>query len=267
MKRNLLLILLISLLSFYSCTDFEYSPNQAFDKDSPTNLNAKNLAKLNLINNDDTLRFIIFGDPQKSTNELDLFIAKANSIKNIDMVFLAGDISEFGLLQETKWVAEQLQNLKMPNFVVIGNHDLLAKGRAVFERMFGQLNYSVVYDGVKFICHDTNGREYKFNGQVPNINWLNKELEPQAGVVNYVAVSHVRPFTPDFDSKLDTSYVKTFSSRLDVLASFHAHEHEFGGYFPLESKVPFLVTTNIGSKGFLLAEIVNHEITYERVSF
>jgi hypothetical protein len=267
MNRKLRVISFIALLFLLGCTDFEYSPNQIFDKDSPVDLNAKNLAKLNLAINDDTLRFIIFGDPQKSANELDLFIVKANSIPKVDMAFLAGDISEFGLLQETKWVAKQLQNLKMPNFVVVGNHDLIANGSAVFKRMFGDLNYSFIYDGVKFICHDTNSREYKFNGEVPNINWLSKELQQQTGVQNYVGISHIGPFTSDFDSNLDIAYLHAFNNQPRFLASFHAHEHTFGDFFPNNSRVPFIVTTNIGSKGFLLAEIVNNKITYEHISF
>lgn len=262
-----------SLFSFFlylfitSCTDFELSPNQAFNKNSPVNLNNKNLERLNKTLNDDTVRFIVIGDSQKSANELDLFIDKANTLKNIDFVFLAGDISEFGLLQETEWVAKELANLKMPSFVIVGNHDLLANGDAAFKRMFGELNYSFVYDGVKFICHDTNGREYKFNGTVPNISWLQKELTPSNGVSTYVSVSHVRPYSPDFDPQLDISYTNVLNSNPNFLASFHAHDHGYGEFYPNNSRVPFVVTTNIGNKGFLLAEIVNNRIKYERVQF
>jgi 3',5'-cyclic-AMP phosphodiesterase len=259
-------ILLICCFTI-SCTDLEYSPNQAFDENSPINLNNKNLEKLKTIPNDDTVRFIVIGDSQKSANELDIFIAKANTLENIDFVFLAGDISEFGLLQETEWVANQLANLKVPSFVIVGNHDLLANGNAVFKRMFGELNYSFVYDGVKFICHDTNGREYKFNGLVPNIPWLQKELTPSNGVNSYVAVSHVRPYSPDFDTQLDVSYTIVLNNNPNFLASFHAHDHGYGEFYPNNSRVPFIVTTNIGNKGFLLVEIVNNKMSYERVQF
>ncbi|OAQ39832.1 metallophosphoesterase [Pedobacter psychrophilus] len=250
-----------------ACSDFEYSPNQAFDKDSPVDLNAKSLARLQNIENDDTVKFIVFGDPQKSANELDEFIAKVNTMKNVDFAILAGDISEFGLLQETKWVALELEQLKIPHFAVIGNHDLLAKGDAVFKRMFGELNYSFAYDGVKFICHNTNGREYKFNGLVPDINWLQQELKPQTGVESYVAISHIRPFSPDFDTNLDIPYTDVFNAQPKFLASFHAHDHGYGEFFPNNSRVPFVVTTNIGNKGFILATIVNNKISYERINY
>lgn len=265
MKRIILGALLTGLL--YSCTDFEYSPNQGFDKNSPVNLNAKNLQKLQEIPNDDTVRFIVSGDSQKSNNEVDLFVDKVNQMRNIDLVFLAGDISEFGLLQETEWVANTFSKLNVPFFGVVGNHDLIANGTAVFTRMFGELNYSFVYSGIKFICHDTNSREYKFNGLVPNISWLQQEVAPMNGVENYVSISHVRPFSSDFDEQLATNYTNVLNSNPNFLASFHAHDHGYGEFYPNNSRIPFLVTTSLGNRGFLLVEIVNNQIKYERVEF
>jgi len=265
MKRLLLLVSIVLILT--GCTDFEYSPHQAFDPDSPTDLNAKNLEKLLKITNDDTVRFIVSGDSQRSYNEVELFIKKANTIPGIDMVFIAGDLTEFGILQEMEWVVDQFSKLSVPFFAVIGNHDLLAKGSVAFQRMFGNLNYSFTYDGVKFICHDTNGREYKFNGKVPDINWVQGQMSASADVMHYIGVSHMRPFSDDFDSKLDTAYTNILNSNPAFLASFHGHDHSFGEYFPNNSRVPFVVTTTLGKKGFLLVEIVDDQIKYERVTY
>ena len=265
MKKFITLIF-ISII-FIGCSDLEYSPNQSFDRDSPVNLNFKNLQKLHQAPTDDTVRFIIFGDTQKSKKELDSFIEEVNQMQGVDMVFLAGDISEFGLLQESKWIDKELKNLKVPFFGVIGNHDIIANGKAVFQRMFGELNYSFDYQGIRFIAHDTNGREYKFNGKVPNITWLNQQLKETNNLIGIVGISHIRPQTPDFDPKLNDDYISTFNSNPKILASFHAHEHNFGKYTPIAEGTPFFVTTAIGERGFILAEIVNGELSYEKVSF
>ena len=265
MKGLLLFIFLIVIFS--SCTDFEYSPHQAFDQDSPADLNAKNLDKLLKITNDDTVRFIVSGDSQRSYNEVELFIKKANTIPGIDMVFLAGDLTEFGTLQEMEWVVDEFNKLSVPFFAVIDNHDLLAKGSVAFQRMFGNLNYTFTYDGVKFICHDTNGREYKFNGKIPDVNWLQTQMAASGDVKTYVGISHMRPFSSDFDTKLDTIYTDILNNNPAFLASFHGHDHSFGEYYPNNSRVPFVVTTTLGKKGFLLVEIVNNQIKYERVSY
>src|SRR5690606_19216715 len=110
---------------------------------------------------------------------------------------------------------------------VIGNHDLTMRGRDVFTRMYGELNYSFTYAGVKFICHDTNSREYTFSGNVPNIPWLKNELQAEDGIHSYVAISHVPPIDDDFDQKLIKDYDAAFNDTPGFLASIHAHTHNF----------------------------------------
>ncbi|NEU07935.1 metallophosphoesterase [Flavihumibacter sp. R14] len=265
MERKLLLFLIIACLS--GCTDFEYSPQQTFDSDSPRDLNKKNYERLLQAPVNDTLRFIVCGDSQASQNEVELFVKKANELQGLDLVFLAGDISDFGSLQEMEWLVRDFQNLKAPYFAVIGNHDLLGKGADVFKRMFGDLNYSFSYGGVKFVCHDTNGREYKFNGTVPDVNWLQTELIADGSVSSYIALAHVRPYTADFDPNLSTLYTDILNANPAMLASFYAHDHSFGEYHPNNSRIPFIVATSLGERGFLLVEIINGRLTYERIDY
>src|SRR5688500_3559024 len=83
------------------CSDaFEYSPNQVFDKDSETLLNEKNLQQLYAQPQDDTITIAFVGDSQRFYDEVDAFIDTVNTIPSIDFTFLAGDISDFGLLLE-----------------------------------------------------------------------------------------------------------------------------------------------------------------------
>ena len=206
------LVPIFLLLFFFlsACSDsLEYSPNQIHDDDSPTELNYKNLAKLKESEEDDTLTIVFAGDSQQFYDEVDRFVNRVNQIADADLIFIAGDISDFGLLQEFEWVAERLADLRKPYFGVIGNHDVVSNGEEVFKHMFGPLNFSFVYDSVKFILHNTNSREY-LGTKVPDIGWLQHELEPEAGVKNYVAVSHVPPFQGDFNADLEEGYTSLF---------------------------------------------------------
>ena len=216
---------------------------------------------------DDTVRFVLSGDSQRSRDETVAFCKKVNRMKGIDFVLLDGDISEFGVLKEMEWISRALASLEVPYLAVIGNHDLTSRGREVFKYMFGELNYSFIYGEVKFVCHDTNGREYRFNGNVPDISWLNHQLEPQEGVNNYVAVSHVPPSSEDFDEQLKKSYSATLAARPGVLASLHAHTHNYDVVYPDESGIPYVITGALGSSEFLLIEIVNNKLSFERIFF
>ncbi|WP_316748411.1 metallophosphoesterase [Pedobacter gandavensis] len=266
MNKFILTGLLLSV-GLLSCNQFEYSPNQIFDRNSPKDVNATNLSRLGDGKNDNVVRFVLTGDPQRSRDETITLVEKVNSLPEVDFVLIAGDFTEFGVLKEMEWISRALKKLNVPYMGVIGNHDLTNRGREVFERMFGALNYSFIYGGTKFICHDTNSREYAFNGQVPNIPWLKTELQPQDGVSNYVAVSHVPTNSPDFDPKLIKDYTGAFSETPGFLASLHAHTHVYDLYFPDDSGIPYIITSAIGNQEFLLVEIINHKISFERISF
>src|SRR5690606_10266913 len=128
-------LLLLFCISIFSCKNIEYSPSQILDKDSYKNINASNLKKLGGGIHDDTVRFIVTGDTQRSYDETIKFYKKVNSMPEVDFVIVAGDVTEFGTLKEMQWLARELNNLTVPYVTVIGNHDLTMRGRDVFTRM------------------------------------------------------------------------------------------------------------------------------------
>lgn len=254
-------------ISVFSCKNIEYNPSQLFDKNSYKDINATNLKRLGNGSQDDTVRFIITGDTQRWYDEAVKFYKKVNAMKGIDFVVVAGDVTEFGTLKEMQWLAEKFNKLQAPYVTVIGNHDLTMRGRDVFLQMYGHLNYSFVYGGVKFICHDTNSREYAFNGTVPNIPWLKKELKPEDGVRNYVAISHVPPISDDFDENLIEDYAAAFGGTQGFLTSFHAHNHNFEMFRLDNSRIPYVITSAMGKREFLLVEIINNKLSFEQIPF
>lgn len=258
-------LLTIITLGLASCKNYEYSPNEIFDKHSFKNSNAINLKKLGTGDLDDTIRFALTGDTHISRDEIVKFYQKVNATPSIDFVVVDGDLSEFGTLKEMEWVYRSFNKLNVPYIAVIGNHDLTSRGGDVFQYMFGEFNYSFIYGGTKFICHDTNSREYDFNGLVPNIPWLKNELQPAANVKNYVAISHVPPTSEDFDQSLFNDYTKLFAQTPGFLGSFHAHIHRFKVLDINNTDIPYVVTNALQNNEFLIVEIVDNKISFERV--
>lgn len=251
-------IILVSILFIASCEMVEYSPNVAFDTNSPEIINEKNIEKLlSKPNPDDTIRIIFTGDSQGFYDEAEGLVEKANSIENVDFLIHSGDISDFGLLQEFEWVDLIFSRLKMPYISVVGNHDLLGKGRDVYKYMYGEEDFSFVYDSVKFIFHNTNSREFNFSGKVPDLDFLRRELSPSPGVEAFVAVSHVPPFDVDFDEKLEQSYARLFSECEQFMVSLHGHWHNTTDLIPYEDGVRYINSNSVSKKEFLLLEIVN----------
>jgi Icc protein len=267
MKKQMLFFIVV--LIFIGCNSDEYSPNQTFNRNSVNSSNEKEIAELVKKIPGSTIRIVISGDTQRSYAETKLFVDNINARNDIDFVILNGDISDFGLLAEFEGIYKIYDRLDIPFIGVIGNHDLVANGRAVFEQMFGPLNFTFTYGPIKFVCHDTNGREYDFDGSTPNLTWLKSNLTLGAGITNLVAISHVPPIDADFDPLLASPYQTLFNQTPGLIASIHSHRHaKLETYYQNgTSGVPFIVTNAIVNRAYTIIEIKNGQIIAQEVNF
>ena len=266
MVRLFLVGVSVFVLFLQSCDSFEYSPNQVYNKSTKVGLNAKNLELLNSLPQDDTITIAFVGDSQRFYDELDLFIDTVNNIAAVDFVLLAGDISDFGLLTEFELISEMLEKLEKPYIGVVGNHDGVARGEEVFERMFGPLNFSFHYGGVKFVAHNTNGKEY-FTGDVPNMKWLQMQLTRSDTSKYFIPVSHVPPFSSDFDEKLVYPYTNLFRETPGLLISLHGHIHTHKDGYPFNDGVRYMTTHSFDKRTFVLLKIFNGQINYRLIDY
>ncbi|WP_426294727.1 metallophosphoesterase family protein [Dyadobacter endophyticus] len=267
-KQHLTTLTFLTLLALLtSCDQFEFSPNQSFDQSSPSNLNAQNLARLRQNAEDDTVTIVFAGDTQRWYDEQERFVKKVNSLTNVDLVLLAGDISDFGLLQEFKWVQKRLSALRAPYFGIIGNHDMVANGRQIFRQMFGPLNYSFVYGGIKFIAHNTNGLEAP-GENIPDLGWLSRELRNMEGASYMITVSHVPPFNAlEFGPAAVKPYTDLLRNAPNLLLSLHGHVHEHQDFYPFGDRVHYITSFSFEQSAFVLLQIVDGKVLKSIINY
>lgn len=266
MRRIYLLILILIVLLWTGCDMVEYHPNQVIVDEEYTDLNNKNIKKIKAKSSDDTITIALFGDTQRFYEETNEFVGKINSMNNIDFVVLAGDITDFGLNTEYKWVNEIISGLKVPYLTVIGNHDLVANGEQVYRQMYGPLDYSFEHDQYKFVFLNTNSREYGFNGKVPDLEWLDKSISDTSDK-NILIFSHIPPYSKDFDEQLESGYSSILASQKNILGSLHAHHHDYYGGEYYDDGVFYFVTTTVKEKSFALLTLVDGEMKIEKRKF
>ena len=271
MKRSGLfwVLLVLGVILFpVACDNFEFSPNQTYDRNTPRDLNAKNLERLLQAPVDDTVVIAFVGDSQRFYDQLERFVGKVNSMPAVDFVLLAGDVSDFGLLSEFEWVHRQFRKLKAPYFAVVGNHDVIANGENVFRRMYGPLDFSFVYDSIKFILHNTNGGEYP-STQVPDLAWLEQELhgENNEMVTHFVGVSHVPPTNHDFQQPLVEPYARLLRETPGFLVSLHGHIHNHTDHYPFNDGVRYITSFSLDKPAFLLLKISGGQIVKETIQY
>jgi 3',5'-cyclic AMP phosphodiesterase CpdA len=248
-------LVLVAVLS--GCGWLEFSPNQTYVPATERHLTTQNLARLASRSKaaTDTLRFVFVGDCQRFYDEADDFVASVNQQRDLDFVVIAGDISDFGLVREMRWINRRLQKLKVPYLTVIGNHDEVGNGRAVYESVFGPLNYSFLYGGTRFICLDTNGRESSFAGKIPNLSWLGQQLADTAGSRRSIVLCHVPPTDNDFDPALVTPYVRAMRSSSQLVFHLAGHIHRFTDGEPFQDGVRYLTAYNFKKRRYNILSV------------
>jgi outer membrane protein assembly factor BamB/predicted MPP superfamily phosphohydrolase len=99
-----------------------------------------------------------------------------NNQNDIDFVILSGDVTEFGSDEELKLAKRILDGLKLPLYIVPGNHDSnwSESGANSFRKIFGGETFFFEHKGYQFLG-TTSGPNMRMSpGQIPreNIVWV-----------------------------------------------------------------------------------------------
>lgn len=254
-KRLLYLPLLLML---FSCKRFMFHPNEI--RPQAKALNAFNVERIKALPKKESFNFILLGDTQRFYDEVDGFIDHVNKADSISFVLIAGDLVDFGLNNEYNWIASKFGKLKMPYVAVIGNHDMLGNGRKIFAEMFGPENFSFHYGANKFILLNSNSREVNYNGELPDINWLKQQLTDEQAE-NIFVLSHVPPFSVDFDSNLEDDYAALLAAQPKTRLSMHGHEHKYRYLQPYENGPPYLVAAATQKRSYVLVTVNSKQVS------
>jgi len=264
-------LLLLSILMLASCNDiFDYSPYVIdFDEDN-RNVNKTNTDLLLQKEKPDTISIAFTGDTHRFSDELNDFVQavnRMNSKKPLDFVVHVGDLADFGLPKQYLWGNSYLLNLECPYFVLLGNHDMVGNGGTAYQEMFGPYNFSFIYGDIKFVFLNTNSREFKFNGQVPDLNWLDEELKPSENFRKAVVLFHVPPQDEDFDPSLREGFYKTIAKYDNVLFAVHGHKHCHDVYFPDNDSIMFVNVYGVEFRKFDVITISDDSCRVETYEF
>ena len=224
-------------------------------------LNKQNIEKISQLEIKPAFNFVLLGDTQRFYEELEDFVTHINSTDSVAFVLLCGDLVDFGLNTEYNWIASKLRKLRIPYVSVIGNHDMVANGRKIFHEMFGPDNFVFSYGSNKFICINTNSREFDFNGSVPDLSWLSQELNNDSSFNNIFILSHVPPFSIDFDKNLEPAFTGLLAAQPKVRVSLHGHEHRFSLSYPYPGGLPYLVAAAAEKRSYVMISVNDEKIS------
>jgi len=261
----------ITLLPLFSCDMFDYHQldgRSHLKNDSDENGRNIFYAGLRSSMNYEHVRFVFTGDTHRNDNETEAFVKHINQRNDIQFVLHAGDVTDFGYPKEYKWTNNILKKLEVPHIVLIGNHDIPGYGELVYEDFYGKLNFSFTMGDYKFIAINTNRMEYKHPKNIPDFDFLDKEIEDQKRYKGIIIVMHAPPCS---DQLNDLMSVKQLRDRLRTIENLyvclHGHTHRYKESYPIGNNIKFIGCDNIAKRTYLVFDITPEGYSYEVVEF
>jgi Icc protein len=265
--RFLFSILVVSFFLISCRKTFTYNANEIQIEEKVRDQNTKNIERLRSKSENDSFNFVVISDTQRFYDELDDFVEKVNSYPNISFVVVNGDMTDFGLRSEFLWTSHRLQKFSFPSLVIIGNHDMLGNGRELYKQLYGPENFGFSFSGYKFIALNSNSQEVGHNGSLPDTTWLQQELSATPSQQKIFILSHLAPFSGDFDRSLEQPYVRMLTNNGNVIYSIHGHEgisYLGQSYGP---PVNYLVVNSIKERSFVIIKVKSNNTEVEEIFF
>lgn len=224
--EKLFAVISFSIFFLTACNKIEYHPYDG-RINGKTGINKKNIALIEkACAAKDTVRFAVISDTQGWLDETARIVKSINSRQDVDFTLHLGDLSDFGLTKEFEWQRDCLEKLARPYVCLIGNHDCLATGEYVFKKIFGDINFAFTAGKTRFVCLNTNSREFDHTTSVPDFSFIKEQQEIfPAEAANTVAAMHAPPNSEQFDNNISPYFEYELLSFPNLLCCIHGHTH------------------------------------------
>jgi 3',5'-cyclic AMP phosphodiesterase CpdA len=155
-------------------------------------------------------RFALFSDTHISptnpqpTEDLQNAVNDVNLQKNIDFVLVSGDVSNLGDTASLNVAKKLFQKLKMPYYVIPGNHDVkwYETGATNFNSVFKDNKFTFSHKGFVFIGFTTAPLTNSAVGiiQQTDIDWIKTVLERTGTKTPVFVITHYPLLPGDVDN-------------------------------------------------------------------
>ncbi|MCV6607085.1 MAG: metallophosphoesterase [Campylobacterales bacterium] len=178
----------------------------------------------------------------------------------------AGDITDQGLRWEYEHGDKILREADLPYLTVIGNHDALTNGRGVYGRLYGAYNYSLEYNGAKFIF--LNNNNWEFGDAFPDTQWLESQLGSSDGSQPIIIVCHIPPLQEERFTSSEIEKFKNLMSTYNVEMVINGHNH--GHVAETVGGTTYLTNGTVEGKIYCEVSVTysggSHTVSYEKIS-
>lgn len=271
MRTKNIIILTLFFLLLVSCDKvFEFSIYSAYVYPDRRSTTQKNLDKIRTAAElpFEPFKIAFISDTHLFYDDLEAAIKHINNRDDIDFVIHGGDLTDMGLIKEFHNFQDLMKKLNKPYFTVIGNHDCLANGLAIYREMFGNENYAFTYRDCKFVFF--NDVVWELNYQEPDYIWLTQELYDTPAEIKHVfLIAHIPPWTDQFFLS-SFLFFNEITTRFNVRMTIHGHNHDpeiYTSSAPELEVIPNFVIGSVSKRLYRTLEIFSDTVYLETVNF
>lgn len=194
----------------------------------------------------EAFRFAVLSDIQDEVDEVGEFWARINADPSLRYVVSAGDITQSGTQVELDNFMETLDELDVPFFTTIGNHEIGPASPEGFPNLYGRQNFQFVFKGVYFTFVDSATATIAERVY----DWLEGWLDNGMGAT-HVFLTHIPPLDPNgirngaFRSRNEAFKLLNMLSQAGVDLGLYGHIHSY--YAESNATIPIYISGGGGA--------------------
>lgn len=254
--KNIVLCVLWIALFCCGCSLIDIHPYDA-DPDAPRGINRANIEIIERDYKDQSeLVFAVISDTQRWYDETADAVKSINAREDIDFIIHCGDLTDFGATKEFEWMSRELECLNKPYVCIIGNHDCLGNGEAVYREIYGDLNFSFTVGDTHFLCLNTNALEFDYSEAVPNMAYIvNTRSNLPQNVKRTIVAMHAMPFTDQFNNNIASYFHEELKQFPGLQYCICGHTHTTGVSIPFSDDFKYYICGAAEKREYLVFKL------------
>jgi 3',5'-cyclic-AMP phosphodiesterase len=263
-------IIVISLIVMLGACEqvFEYTPYATEVSNNRQNSHSKNLEVLKNLESNLTpgqaFRFSLVSDSHDYFNDLNDAISAIARDEESLFVLHGGDLTHHGILKEYNITHDIMSKVGKPWLTVIGNHDFVSNGKIIYEQMFGEMNYTFIFNNCKFVFFNNNIWE-NYNTE-PDFFWLEETLADVRAYDHTFVVAHIPPWGDQFTDLYEKVYQNIVKSA-GVSLSIHGHDHTHSYGRNYSDEVDYLIIGTPFKRSYCTVDVFADSIVVKQIPF
>ena len=247
-------------LMLMACAPIQDSPFSDKLLNKNLKLNVRALEKLKNVESDGIIRIAVLADPHQNYAALDDVVNDINNTRNIDFIVNVGDIGNSGYNFEYDQYIDSYVNLRQPAFTVIGNHDALGAGVALYRKAFSEPNFWFETDTKRYIFFNTANLE---KPEFFDPQWLKDAVNSTTKAV--IIFTHCSLLDPERFASGTTAQIFSDvinASNVDLVVNGHLHAY---GLNTVNNTI-LLQSDRVQGLNWLLLEIQGTQLSIENMT-